>query len=656
MALVEGRTELRRAGVGRMTGLCPFHDERTPSFSVNVDDKLFHCFGCGEGGDLFRFVELTENVDFPGAVELLADRAGIQLRTEEENPALAQRRQRDARLLELLDRTSRWFERQLWAGNEAGAARNELRRRGLDPEVLRTFRVGYAPRFGVVDGSRQAGYADEEMLASGIAQPSKRREGDLHDRFRQRITFPLADRRGRIMGFGARAIMPDQKPKYVNSSDGPVYHKGRHLFAAHLARKHAARTGEVILCEGYTDVIALHQAGLQHAVGLMGTALTPEQVQELARLAPSVVLALDADEAGRKAMLRAAELARGSGLELRVVALPDGMDPADLLVRRGTEALANAFAEPMALARFHVGHLLDAADLSTAEAKDRTIATLRPVFAEIPAGVLRMELVGLVAGRLRLDPSILGPLLEQGGAGGPVAGVAGPGGGTAGVGRGGGPGGGTGAPGAAGGAGGGWSGGGRGPGPSGGPGGPGRGPGGGGAPAGGWGGPVTSSFAPSGGGFAPVGPGGFGPGPAGGADDVARAEVAFLAECQAAGAESSGLLDEARIAELFAHEPHRQAAAVLRDALREQRPPQSEDPLVRRVLDGVAEAAGKVRHPSVAAAELAGLRVELGAVTRALRRGGGEAPAHDLVLRRLDLQQRVNHGIGELLKGPRRGA
>ncbi|WP_170320779.1 DNA primase, partial [Patulibacter medicamentivorans] len=416
VGLVEARTELRRAGTGRMTGLCPFHDERTPSFSVNVDDKLFHCFGCGEGGDLFRFVELTENVDFTGALELLADRAGIQLKTEDEDPATARRRKREARLLELLDRTNRFFERQLWSGPEAGAARAELQRRGLDPDVLREFRVGYAPSAWdrVMEGSRHAGYTPDEMLAAGIVQRSTKGRDQIYDRFRRRITFPLADRRGRIMGFGARALGPDQKPKYVNSSDGPVYHKGQHLFAAHLARKHAARAGEVILCEGYTDVIALHQAGLRHAVGLMGTALTPDQVKELARLAPSLILALDADEAGRKAMLRAAELARGSGLELRVVALPDGMDPADLLVRRGPEALTTAFGEPMALARFHVGHLLDGADLSTAESKDRTIATLRPVFAEIPAGVLRMELVAMVAGRLRLDPSILGPLLDDG--------------------------------------------------------------------------------------------------------------------------------------------------------------------------------------------------------------------------------------------------
>ncbi|MGX6448926.1 DNA primase, partial [Patulibacter sp. S7RM1-6] len=428
VALVEQQAELKRAGGDNYMCLCPFHDERSPSMSIKGDEKLFHCFGCGEGGDVFRWVELTEGVDFQGAVQLLAERAGIELRTEAEDPAAAERRKREGRLLELLDRTNRFFERQLWDAGEAQGARDELRRRGLDPELLRAFRVGYAPSAWdrVLVGSRHAGYAEDEMLAAGVVMRARdKRSGEdsgrLYDRFRRRITFPLADRRGRILGFGARAIGPDQKPKYVNSSDGPVYHKGRHLFAAHLARKEAARTGQVILCEGYTDVIALHQAGLTNAVGLMGTALTPDQVRGLGQLAPSVVLALDADQAGRGAMLRAGELAKGSGLELRVVLLGDGMDPADLLVKRGTDAIRHAFAEPMAFGRFHVGHVLDEADLTNAEGKDRAIAALRPVFADLPPGVLRMELMAEAGGRLRLDPTVLGSLIDHGPTSAPAA-------------------------------------------------------------------------------------------------------------------------------------------------------------------------------------------------------------------------------------------
>lgn len=623
-SLVEQRVELRRAGTGRMTGLCPFHDERTPSFSVNVDEKLFHCFGCGEGGDLFRYVELTEGVDFPDAVTLLADRAGIELKTEEEDPQTAARRKRERRLLELLDRTNRYFERQLWDAQEAQPARDELRRRGLDPDVLRAFRVGYAPSAWdrVMVGSRHAGYQPDEMLAAGIVQTSRDNPDRLYDRFRRRITFPLADRRGRILGFGARAIGPDQKPKYVNSSDGPVYHKGRHLFAAHMARKHAARSGDVILCEGYTDVIALHQAGLENAVGLMGTALTAEQVAALGKLAPSVILALDADRAGREAMLRAAQLARGSGLNLRVVLLPDGMDPADLLVKRGTEALRAAFAAPISIGRFHVGHVLDQADLSTAEGKDLAIDALRPVFADVPPGVLRMELIAEAAGRLRLDPSVMGSLIDHAATRAPAR---------------------TSPPGA----------------------GQGRSSG---RPVAGSRdlrspGPTRTESRGGGGDRPPHGPPvprpagpGFLP-PTAGGDAVARAELSFLAECRAAGPEAAALLADDRLRRLLATPVHVQAARLVRDALMAGTDPQPVDESTRMVLELVAGAARNVHHPSVAAAELAGLRLELGVVTAMIQAGPSanpDVPPDALLRRKLELQEQINRGLGELMKGPRR--
>ncbi len=611
VALVEGRTELRRSGVGRMVGLCPFHDERTPSFSVNVDDKLFHCFGCGEGGDLFRFVELTENVDFPEAVELLADRAGIQLRTEDEDPQAAARRKQEARLLELLDRTCRYYERQLWSAAEAGGARAELQRRGLDPDLLREFRVGYAPSAfeRVLTASRHAGYRPEELLAAGLVQRSRDRRDRIYDRFRRRITFPLADRRGRILGFGARALGADQKPKYVNSADGPVYHKGQHLFAAHLARKHAARVGEVILCEGYTDVIALHQAGRRNAVGLMGTALTPDQVGELRRMASVLVLALDADAAGRKAMLKAAELAAGSGLELQVAMLPDGMDPADMLVKRGAAALDQAFGRTISIGRFRVGQALEEADLQTAEGKDRAIADLRPIFATIDPGVLRMELVQDVARRLRLDPTVLGPLLDGPGgpparrapepAGDPTAAVAGAGSGAAT--RSGGQGAGS---------------------PS--------------RPAGAW--EPAASQRPS--------------GPAS-SEDPAEAELRFLASCRAAGTEAASLLGDDRLAELFAHEPHRQAAVALREWLRAGTPPPTDDPLLAGVLRRLVALAEQVEHPSVARAELDGLQLEFAAVSRRLPRAGAETPA--LQVRRQALRARIEALVGTLARTARKG-
>jgi len=229
--------------------------------------------------------------------------------------------------------------------------------------------------------------------------------------------FPLADIRGRVLGFGARAMREDQRPKYLNTADNAIYHKGSHLFGAHLARAHAARAGEVILCEGYTDTVALHQAGMRNAVGLMGTALTDEQVAELARMAHTVLLALDADSAGQEAMLRSARVAAKRRLELRVVELPEGTDPAELIRRHGSEAMARAVEEAVAFIRFQVERVLQDGDDSSAEGRDRMLEELRPLFAELPESATRMELTRLVSNRLALPDRIAEKALSAGGGG-----------------------------------------------------------------------------------------------------------------------------------------------------------------------------------------------------------------------------------------------
>jgi DNA primase len=410
--LVGTRTELRRAGINRLQGLCPFHEERTPSFGIDPVRKVFHCFGCGEGGDLFRFVELTEGVDFKGALELLADRYGVQLELAEEDPASAQRRQARERLLELLERTATFYVRYLWESEEAAGAREYLAGRGLEEPHLREFRVGYAPSAWdkVLIASRRAGFSNRELWEAGLAQRAKG-EGKLFDRFRRRIMFPLCDTRGRVLGFGARAMGEGQQPKYVNSSDNAVYHKGRHLFGGDIARAHATRAGTVILAEGYTDVIAMHQAGLKHTVGLMGTALTEDQVGELGRLAPLVQLALDADSAGQEAMLRAARVAAGRKLELRVVPLPAGSDPADLVKAAGARAMQELVDRSVPFVRFRVERELDRAELGSAEGKDRLVEALRPVFAGIPPSAMREELIAHVADRIDISPALVGSWL-----------------------------------------------------------------------------------------------------------------------------------------------------------------------------------------------------------------------------------------------------
>ena len=418
LELVSARTELRRAGPSRYEGLCPFHEERTPSFGIDPTQKVYYCFGCQASGDVFTFVQETEGVDFKGALELLAERCGVELQREEEDPGEAQRRQRRERLLELLSRTAAYYERYLWESKEAQRAREYLQERGLGEEVLREFRVGYAPSAWdrVLLASRRGGFEVEELYATGLAQRSKQ-NGQPYDRFRSRIMFPLADVRGRVLGFGARAMREDQRPKYLNTSDNDLYHKGLHLYGADLARPHAARAGQVVLCEGYTDTIALHQAGLRNSVGLMGTALTGEQVGELARMAQTVLLALDADTAGQEAMLRASSLAARRKLELRVVPLPAGTDPAELIQRQGAEAIRAAVDASVPFVRFRVERVLDGGDDSTPEGRDRTIEQLRPVFATIPPSAMRMELTRMVCSRLAMPESLVEQLLSGGRAG-----------------------------------------------------------------------------------------------------------------------------------------------------------------------------------------------------------------------------------------------
>ncbi len=405
--LVSARTDLRRAGANRYEGLCPFHEERTPSFGIDPAQKVYYCFGCQAAGDVFTFVQETEGVDFKGALELLADRTGIELEREREDEREAERRRGRERLLELLARTSAYYERCLWDSDEAARAREYLLNRGLGEEILREFRVGYAPSAWdrVLTASLRGGFSEAELYATGLAQRSQQ-NGRPYDRFRSRIMFPLADIRGRVLGFGARALSEDQRPKYLNTSDNTVYHKGLHLYGADLARAHAARAGETILCEGYTDVIALHQAGIRNTVGSMGTALTAEQVGELARMAPTVLLALDADSAGQEAMLRAAALAVRRKLELRVVPLPAGTDPAELVQGEGAGAIERAVQASVPFVRFRVERVLAGGDYGSPEGRDRMLDELRPVFATLPPSALRMELTRMVSERLQLPESL----------------------------------------------------------------------------------------------------------------------------------------------------------------------------------------------------------------------------------------------------------
>jgi DNA primase len=427
--LVSTRTELRRAGPGRYMGRCPFHEERSPSFSVDTGKGLYHCFGCGVGGDAYKFVMETEGLDFTGALESLARRVGIELTVEDEDPQAAERRMARERLLELLERAAVFYERYLWDSAEAAPARVYLLERGLTEETLKTFRVGYAPSTWdkLMQLARVGNYTHKEMFDAGLATRGGKTEGRLYDRFRRRIMFPLQDMRGRVLGFGARALGADQQPKYLNSPDGEIFHKGDIVYGAHHARVAAARADEVIAAEGYMDVLALHQAGMKNVIGVMGTSLTDKQVGELAKLAKTVLLALDADAAGQEAMLRAQRVAASSSLSLRVVPLPKGLDPADVVQEQGPDATRALVGRSMPFVKFQVERELERADLTQAEGKDSAIAALKPVFGTLPPSALREELLAHVADVVDLPPSMVSSWLPV--AGERLPGMGGPGGG-----------------------------------------------------------------------------------------------------------------------------------------------------------------------------------------------------------------------------------
>jgi len=405
--VVSAHTDLRRQGA-RWVGLCPFHEERTPSFSVDGQEKLYHCFGCGVGGDVIKFVEEKEGLGFAEAVELLADRYGVELEREQEDPRAEAKRQQRRRLEQLLERAATFYANYLWESQEAAKAREYLVERGLREEALRAFGVGYAPSAWdkiLVLGQR-AGFRIEELRGVGLVQ--RGRGGGEYDRFRSRIMFPIRDRRGRTLGFGGRAMRSDQGAKYVNTAETDFFHKSQLLYGADMAKAAIAKAARAVVVEGYTDVLALHQAGIEEAVAVMGTAITGEQVATLSGMVEEVVLALDADSAGQEAMLRAQRVAAGRRMQLRVAAMPAGEDPAEMIAEPGgAERFRGLVEAAVELNAFQVGLVLDRTDVASPAERDRALAEVAPILAAMGESASRDDLVRQVAERLDLEPAMV---------------------------------------------------------------------------------------------------------------------------------------------------------------------------------------------------------------------------------------------------------
>jgi DNA primase len=394
--VVSGRTQLRRASGSRFTGRCPFHEEKTPSFSVNPVEKLYYCFGCGKGGDIISFVRETENLDFVGAVEWLAERFRVPIEVEDASPRVEQERRRRERLYAVLDQTAGYFERLLWDGDAGAPVRDYLTERGLGEEIAKEFRLGLSPGKGLADKARERGFTLDELKSAGLATTRG------SDYFPQRLMFPLADARGRILGFQARKLREDDplRGKYVNSPEGDLFHKGSILYGLHLAKTAIGKQDFAAVVEGNTDVIALRQAGFEPVVASMGTALTERQLRELGRMTKKLVLCFDADAAGQEATLRGMELAVGQGFDVKVVTLPQGQDPAD-----APDGFAERLRTPESYPYYRTRLIIE-------RSADRQSAWIQAqeFLRAIPDSPERQEAVRLLADRLDLPRETLAGL------------------------------------------------------------------------------------------------------------------------------------------------------------------------------------------------------------------------------------------------------
>ncbi len=413
VALISEHALLKKVG-RRWSGLCPFHTEKTPSFSVNAEEGFYYCFGCQESGDAITFVRAMDHLDFVDAVRFLADRAGITLHEDQE---MGRDHKRRSELLDAMDRAVDWYHERLLRSPDAGPARDYLRSRGYDGDVVRQFRLGWAPDDW--DAMAKSLRLPENVLSdSGLGFVNRRDR--VQDFFRGRVLFPICDPSGRPVALGGRILPPRlgqppperPEPKYKNSQESPIYSKRRTLYALNWAKKGIIAQGEVVVCEGYTDVIGCFQAGVPWAVATCGTALAEEHFTLLRNFAKRIVLAYDADAAGQSATSRVYEWERKHEVDVVVADLPGGSDPGDL-ARTDPGGLARAIKEARPFLQFRVDRMLKAGDLTTAEGRARAADTALTAVAEHPDDLVRDQYVMQLADRCRLDSARLRERLDH---------------------------------------------------------------------------------------------------------------------------------------------------------------------------------------------------------------------------------------------------
>jgi DNA primase len=413
--VVSGYLTLRKAGHDSLVGLCPFHPDNGPSFSVSPSKGVYYCFGCGAGGDTIGFLRQIENLTFQEAVERLAEMTGVRLRYEAESPGERRAASKRDALQRANAEAASLYHRTLADSTGAADARAYLYSRGIDAETAERFQVGFAPagsNFLLRALSKRI--SPELLLEAGLAVRDA--AGGVRDRFRERITFPIHDLSGRAVGFGARLLRDvEGQPKYLNTKETPVYDKGSVLYNLHRAKSAMARTGDAYVVEGYTDVIALHRAGVESAVATCGTALGEAHLRLLSRFAQRAILSFDSDEAGARAAERAYQFHQAHPVELRVLILPDGLDPADFVHERGPDAFREAAAGAVPLVRYMLDRAISRFDLSTVEGRTRAVDAALPLVEGLQDAVPREQYAHHVADLVGVsDTAVLVKLGREG--------------------------------------------------------------------------------------------------------------------------------------------------------------------------------------------------------------------------------------------------
>jgi DNA primase len=384
--VIERRVPLKKAG-REWTACCPFHNERSPSFYVSPAKQFFHCFGCGVHGSAIKFLMDYDRLEFPDAVEELAQTVGMTVPREGGRDAAPREDKTD--LYALLDAAAGWYESELPRNADAQAY---CRKRGLDAETIRRFRLGWAPAGydGVIKSLGNTPRRMELLNEAGMVASNEK--GHKYDRFRERLMFPILDRRGRVIAFGGRVLSSEQSPKYLNSPETPLFHKGRELFALWQVKQANQNLVRIVVVEGYMDVIALHQAGLPIAVATLGTATTPEHTEVLFRAAPDVVFCFDGDRAGRAAAWKALESALPrlrDGRQAYFLFLPDGEDPDSLVRKEGKDGFEKRIREAMPLSDYFFNELSHDVDMASLDGRARLAERARPLIAKLPDGAFR---------------------------------------------------------------------------------------------------------------------------------------------------------------------------------------------------------------------------------------------------------------------------